>query len=88
VLDLFAVRCGVVFGGFLSVVLSLQVIAVRDVRVMASLLVLARLVVLSRNTMVLRSVLMVFCCFMMVFDTFVRHRNPRDRDWEPANTDT
>ena len=78
---------GVVFAGFLSVVLSLKVIAVRQMRVMATLFVVARFVVLSSNAMVLGSVLVVLCCFKMVVDTFLGHMNPLTRYSEPATTD-
>jgi hypothetical protein len=76
VLDLLAVRFRVAFGGFLGVMLSLQMTAVRHMRVMTSLLVVARLVVFSCHKVVLRSVLMVLGSLTMMFDSFLRHGNP------------
>lgn len=65
---------GMMFGGFLCMVLSLEMMPVSDVCVMASRFVVALLVPLSGFLMMFSGVLMMLSCFFVMFCTFVcRH---------------
>ena len=66
----------VVLGGFLGVMLRLQMMTVRHVGVMAGLLVIARFVLFRGSAMVLRRMLVMFRGLTVMFGAFLRHGNP------------
>jgi hypothetical protein len=63
-----------IFGGFLRVMFSLYVMAMRHMSMMASFFVLTCFVMLRRQEMVLGSFLMVFRSLAMMFSGLVGHR--------------
>jgi hypothetical protein len=66
-----AVGVGVVFGGFAGVVRRMKSVAVRDMRVVRSLLVIPFGMVFGSLAVVSRGVLVMFSSFCMVFGSFV-----------------
>jgi len=66
-----AVGVGVVFGGFAGVVRRMKSVAVRDMRVVRSLLVIPFGMVFGSLAVVSRGVLVMFGSFSMVFGSFV-----------------
>jgi hypothetical protein len=72
-LRVFAVRGGVVLRGFAGVVLSLNVVAVRQMGMVGGLFVIALFVVLRRVRVVLGGVLMVLRGVAMMIGVFLRH---------------
>jgi hypothetical protein len=68
-----AVRFHVVLGGFFGVALGLDVMAVRQVRVVSSDFVVAVLVMLGGFVVVACSVLVVLRCLLVVLGCFVGH---------------
>jgi hypothetical protein len=67
------VRRGMMLGGFFGVMLGLNVMATRQVGVMAGLFVFARFVVLGGVLVVLGSMFVVLRCVAMMFGNFFRH---------------
>ncbi len=68
-----AVVAGMMFTGFFSVMDGVDVMAVRNVRVMAGFLMIAGSVMLGCRTMVLGGFFVVLCGFHMVIRSRFRH---------------
>jgi hypothetical protein len=68
-----AVLGGVVLGGFPGVVLGLNVVAMRQVRVVAGLLRIPRLVVFRSGAMLFGGVLVMFRSLNVMLSTLFRH---------------
>jgi hypothetical protein len=65
---------GMMFGRFLCMMLSLDMMPVSNVRVMAGCFVVALFIVLRRLDVVFRGVLVMFGCLFVMFCAFVcRH---------------
>jgi hypothetical protein len=62
---------GVMFGGFAGVVRGMKSVAVRDMRVVRSLLVIPFRMMFGSLAVVSRGMLMVFSSFLVVFGSFV-----------------
>ena len=68
-----AVVAGVMFAGFFGVMNGVDMMAVRDVRVMAGFLMIAGSVMLGCRAMVLGGFFVVLCGFQMVIRSRFRH---------------
>jgi hypothetical protein len=75
---LFAVRLDVVFRRMFRVLGGMNVVAVRQVRVVSGLRVVTACVVLGGFMVMARSVFMVLGCLRVVISCFVRHVQPPD----------
>jgi hypothetical protein len=73
VFRLFPMRGGVVFCRFFSMVLGLNMMAMRQVGMVGGLLVIALLMVLGGVFMMFRSVFMMLRGVAMMIDVFLRH---------------
>ena len=76
------------FRGFLGVMLGVQMMAIRYMRVMAGLFVIPRIVMVRRRAMVLRGVIVMFRCLAMMICALFGHsmpfRGPRQRGRNPV----
>ena len=70
----------VLLAGFVGVMLRVQGVSVRNMRLMAGCFVLTALVVLCRLAMMTSGVLVMFGCLSMMFRALVRgHEDPPER---------
>jgi len=67
------VLVGVRFGGVIGVLRGVEMVRVRDVRVMRGLFVSARIVVFRRFPVMTGRVLVMLRCFAVVVAEFLRH---------------
>jgi len=69
-----AVHVGVMLGRLFRVMLGMKRMTVGYVAMVSGLLMVSGLVMFRRGAMMARGVLVVFCCFTMMFSALFRHR--------------